>query len=388
MTAIVTNLRDLRLTPVETLERDFWSHGRPALPGAPRPPRVEEVDPATVDSIAALMGMTAEQYAHATPAQLARATERAEPPSIARAAWLAGARVDSLDLAFETEDGTEQLAENVPTTNPAYDRLVTLIAPADMTPEQRAAYDEFCAERASESGAGVPYTIEDPAVRGRIEWERWFRACSDVQTEGLRPTADGQHMTFFSLVGRRLDRNEFLERKQRWVAAFLARTGLDKVPSAAEFATKRSTYQMLRNTASFEPLAEIGRFLADALAPGEEPIDDLAANSFEFRDEPYVPAFATLLLVAEAEQDSCRWDARWTPKRNARYHRDRVQRRAVYLFRQARKRAEAERRAAAKATPLVHHRSPRLHGRRDELYHGTLVEAEVEPTAVTLGFAD
>lgn len=380
----ITNLRDMRATPLDVLEREYWSKGIPALPGEPLPPRDEDRDPST---------MTLDQLI---------ATQRAEMPSIARSAWLAGARVDSLDLP-PTEDGTDSLAENIPTSHPAYDSLVTLVDVADMTPEQRKAYDAFCADFAYKGGS-IPYTIEDPAVRSRITWERHWRQSGDVTREGFRfpdpsspSIADGVdsfygRMQFYSLIGRRLAREEFLARKQAFVTAFLARTGLDAVPDAATFAKKRETFAMLRNVDAFAEAREAGEALTTAeveILATEEPADEDFAHSYEAIDPPYIPSLALLIYQVDQRIERAHpVTADHTPAQ-LRQRRRQVVLEATLAHRKLEEAAEAEIEENGPAT-LIHIRSARDAARRqfgspDALWHGTLIEEEVDPSAVSLG---
>lgn len=211
----------------------------------------------------------------------------------------------------------------------------------------------------------------------------------------MRLAEDGSHTTFYALAGRRLSRDEFLAAKQRWVADFLARTGLDKVPSAAEFAAKRAQYAQLRNVNAFDDIAAANAATYEAehdLLVHEEPLDEDFAHSYEAVDDPYIPSLALFQYQVDREADrgSCRLNPRWPAAKNARVH-------ATTLRVEAQRRHRAAVEAAlgpdddpVEPTRILRFRSLRDHlrhlrGNHDALWHGTIPEDDVDPSAVSLG---
>ena len=251
----------LRAIPWRDLNREYWSQGkvvRPELLERTEPRELtafeKTVDPSRCE-IHELLGMTAEQYADATPAQLLAATKRMEPLTESRRAWLTrGAGVDSLDPAIEAI-----LAD--PTAEAA-------IIDID---EPDADHDEHDAIR-----FGTPYELLDPITAKQIEWEQQQHANGPVTRVQLVPSAKGGVAL---RPNRQLLPDEFMtiarSVKRTMASAFGAITSVDDLHARVDLMRDAlSNSGVTLDCESADPTEERERFLA--------PADPIFHSSYEY----------------------------------------------------------------------------------------------------------
>ena len=282
----VRDIRDLRAASVNDLNRAYWSRGLPALPAPvkPRRPDAKPVEEMTWQEI--------------------NDTLNDELPSSSRLCFEeTGKGVLSLDRTSTKVDGDESgtLADVVADGHWLIDAYPEAFDD-DADPElAQHVYDLWLEGEALQVRYGNAITHEThiaPEIRARIEWERFMAQCSDSTREGMRRNPDGTY-AFYSLVGRRLSRDEFIERLNGYRADFMARNGLDRFPTAAQIDQRNAMRANPTVQAQLRKLARINEAVSKALLDFDsarakaEDVD--AETNRQVIDPPYIPELATFV---------------------------------------------------------------------------------------------
>ena len=282
----VADIRELRSTPLRQLEQDYWSRGIPALPAPVKParPKAKPVEEMTWQEI--------------------DATVNDEIPSSSRLCYEeTGVGMLSLDRTKDLGDGESgTLAEIVADDHWLRDAYPEAFDD-DADPALAAhVYDLWLGNEAMTKRYGnavTHHTHIAPEIRARIEWERFMAQCGDATREGIRRNANGTY-GFYSLVGRRLDPDEFQARKAAYAEALCERTGLPAFPSAAEIDRKRAMMRSPTVQAQLRSLGRMGDVVSKALLALDNErsraLDDTAETSDQVVDTPPVPELATFIF--------------------------------------------------------------------------------------------
>lgn len=362
----IVDLRDAVQNNLHAVEMNFWSKGLPALDRPVRPLRdVTPVEEMTI-------------------AQLRDSQDDEIVPISSDAYQATGQGVLSLDAAASFDDAEEgTLLETIGDDHWLRQEFSELFERAmdgdkDAIEEAREVYALWLDDEAMASRYGVAkadYSSIDPAIRQRIEWERYIARCSGTQThEGFKISP--KQVTFFSWPAT--DRKSFLERKASFIQRFMERYGLSQMPTVQQFNVRRAK---VRAAARDRNAIEARRRLNDALLDFAEEehyaFDDDFGTSAEVLDYPYVPSLA--LITYQFMQPTLRknretrdW-SRW-PEQKAL-----LRQRAVEHWQEL---------VAEAGEPVKAHRcrnAVKHRDHRDETWHATLIEEEIDPPAVTFG---
>lgn len=332
----IAELREWLAKNEHWLELSRWSRGIPALETPVRPRRVDTP----------VEAMTVQQLAD---------TQDSELPSVSRTAYdELGVEVLSLEWTDDPEQGT--LADAVGEDARQYLAL-EFIDGREATLDEAVQAEIEDVRQSMARRYGTPYDFPHPDVRDRIDWERYTAKCSGVtRHEGFRVGENA--VTFFSFP--RLSGKEFAQRRDAYVADFLARIGRAVMPTPSEFRKKRSVLRALAQQYRWREEADHEDQLFDQLERERSwLIARDGGTSWDEVESDYVPAYATLVEAAWRSIKPKAWV-------------DRQQ----YAALRARARAEgltawqAARKAASQQT--VHHcRNSRSHGSTDEMWHAT-----------------
>lgn len=370
-----------------------WSRGIPALA---TPVRERRVDPILHPET-----MTAEQI---------DASCDREIPTISREAFEdLGVQALSLDAArrFDDEPDAGTIGEAIGAE--ALGLLLAEIEDTDLDPlwadalefaldnlfcsEEEAVSDDFNAEvnvlahqyvteeldalrSKIASRYGVAYDVPSPDVRDRIEWEQFQARCTPISREGFRILPD--RVEVFSFTDDPADERTFRERRDDFIARFLADKGLTALPKLADWHKRRTILRSLRtNPRVIEPAqVEFQHHLESTLMRAAWTDDD-AGMSREIMDEPYVPSLA--VLTYQAVQNAM------APFRSGRRDWSEWPERKAEARAAALDEWQAIRRSAGAPTPKHICRNPRQHGGKDEPWHAMPPEHDVDAPVVLLG---
>lgn len=166
-------------------------------------------------------------------------TQKRELPSISREAWkLTGQGILSADLPIENGF---TIAERLPDDHDLKTTWKTTIPVAEMTDEQRAAYEEFCANATRHTGF-TPYVTVDPETADKIEWERRVTREPAMQVTSMGRAPDGSMRV--NISGVQLTTDEYKERAKNFLRWIIGSWG--KVPQPEDLTAKRLEAEQAR----------------------------------------------------------------------------------------------------------------------------------------------
>lgn len=198
--------------------RRLWSEGKTAFRyREPQPDPLTDVATASLEDLVGDLTTAIVQAERRLRAPVENATIRDgyEIPSVSRQAYDAtGIGVLSLDAPSSSEkrydDVPGTIGAAIPADHPVRTAFRTEKTLADLTDEERAAYDEFIANRDAihYSRTGIQYVRIDPLVAEQIEREREHLQTGPCIISKLVPTPDRSKLTI-RVVTRAADGREF-----------------------------------------------------------------------------------------------------------------------------------------------------------------------------------
>lgn len=378
-----TTLKALR----EAIDRDgflaihqkFWARHRQALIGEPRPLRV----------VKAVEEMTIAEL---------RDSQNTELPSISDQAYdETGEGALSLSTLAKDERTGEAKAETLGALVPGDHWLFKAFPEIMEDPEQQqraidlyeifGTADEMA--RRYQTGRKVGYAGPDKKVRDRIEWESYMAQSGPTRRSEHLSVIDGQ-VRYFN--PDRLTRDEYLARRDAFVAKFKAQHGLAVLNA--------QTYRQATALHRDKKAEALGLLLINDMIEQAERYerltDDAMATSRETDPEfPYIPSYGFWLYVHR--QRLGLESGKWLPLDQFKNLARQATKAAFESWTHDRARRiegwkndmDRERAMLGGADPYRHHcRNGADHGSVDELWHARRPEREVDAALVTLGLAE